>query len=168
MEEMIDEVNSQGEVIATHPKSLLKKKMFLHKVCLILPTTAEGRIVIGRRAKEQYPFPDTWCCAFGGKVVSGEPEDECAIRETREEGGYEFGVRRVTHFVYDKPDYMGFFIIYTSIGSVDVSKFVLDKRETQRLEPFHKEELEEMVQNNPEDFSPTFRDALKVFLKNYN
>jgi isopentenyldiphosphate isomerase len=70
MEEFIDEIDENGTIISSHPKSLLKEKMFLHKVCLVLPTASDGKFILSRRAKNKFPFPDTWCCAVGGKISS--------------------------------------------------------------------------------------------------
>jgi hypothetical protein len=56
MSEMIDEIDLNGNIIATHPSSLLKTEMFLHNVCLILPKDSEQRFILSRRLKKNILF----------------------------------------------------------------------------------------------------------------
>ena len=65
-EELIDEVDKEGRVIATHPKSYLKKKMFLHRVVLIIPMAGYGRYL--RFLRKEFPellkMPTLWTHSY--------------------------------------------------------------------------------------------------------
>ncbi len=93
-EELFDEVDEDGNVIATHPKSYFKERMFLHNVSLIIPISTDNKVLISRRAKDKYPYPDTWTCCLGGKASSGENSEDAAKREMREEAGKDYNLKK--------------------------------------------------------------------------
>lgn len=163
VEEFVDEIDRQGKVIATHPRTYLKERMFLHKVSLIIPMAGDGRYLLCKRAKNKYPFPNTWCCAVGGKVSSGETEEQTAKREMLEEIGKAYPVRRVAAFIYDKSDYKGIFTIFTTMVPIPQSELKLDPEEIQYVKAFTISEVMTMLKEAPETFSPTFIDAIKEF-----
>ena len=162
MEEFIDEVDTSGNFLAKHRREDLKKSMFLHKIALIIPKAEGGRIILSKRAANKHPDPDTWCCAVGGKVSHGETEEQAAAREMREEIGKSYPVRKVTSFVYDKPDYKGLFTLFTTTVPVSISDFTLDPEEIQYSRTFTKEEVKKMVNENPTSFAPTFIAAIRA------
>jgi 8-oxo-dGTP pyrophosphatase MutT (NUDIX family) len=161
MVEFIDEIDSSGNFIAKRPASDLKKRMFMHRVALVIPKAAGGKIILSKRAATKRPFPGTFCCAVGGKISHGETEEQAAEREMNEEIGKSYPVRRVASFVFDEPDYKAAFTVFTTIDPVSASEFVLDKREIEYSRPFSKEEIKRMVKEKPEAFSPTFIAAIK-------
>jgi isopentenyl-diphosphate delta-isomerase len=164
MEEMIEEVDWDGNVIATHPRKLLKKRMFPHKSSLILPRTKEGKIILCKRSKNKYPFPGTWCCAVGGKVIAGETEEQAALREMEEEVGFVQDLTKVTSFNYNEEDYKGLFTIFTT--ELSINDLHPDSCEIESLQEFNINEIIEMLENSPDVFAPTFRVAISEFIKN--
>ncbi len=166
MEEMFDEVDEEGRVIATHPKSYFGTRMFMHKASLIIPATAGGKLLLTKRAETKHPFPGTWCCAVGGKVESGEDEEGAAQREMVEEIGVAYPLRKIATFVYDREDYKAVFTLYTTIQPVMPSEMAFDEGEIQDFGAFTLEEILRMVKERPGDFAPTFIAAINEFAKN--
>lgn len=164
MEEMIEEVDWDGNVIAVHPRTLLKKRMFPHKASLVLPKTKEGKIILCKRAKDKHPFPGTWCCAVGGKVMAGETEEQAALREMEEEVGFVRDLIKVTSFNYDEDDYKGLFTIFTT--ELSMNDLNPNPSEIEFLQDFNIDEIGDMLKNSPDDFAPTFRVAILEFIKN--
>ena len=80
VEELVDEVDRDGNFIATRQRSHLKQRIFFYKVSLVIPTTAGNKILISKRAAGKHPYPGTWCCAAGGGVLSGESDEDGSIR----------------------------------------------------------------------------------------
>ena len=167
MEELIDEVNLQGIVIATHPKSHFKERMFLHKAALIIPKAKNGKFLFCKRAKNKHPFPGTWCCAVGGKVSSNETEENAAIREMKEEIGQIYPLKKVISFIYNEDDYKALFTIFTTTEPVSEKELKLDEEEIEYVKAFTIKEILEMLEKQPSQFAPTFILAIKEFEKYY-
>jgi len=161
-EELIEHITWDGNVVQVRPKSDLKKEMFPHKVSLIIPQE-DGKLLLCRRAKDKHPFPDTWCCAVGGKVSAGESFEAAAMREMLEEIGTEEPVEHVASFKYDEDDYKALFSVFTTKNTIPRDKIKIDKSEIQYLRAFSVAELKELITNNPEEFAPTFRAVIKAF-----
>ncbi len=166
-EELIDEVDLNGNIIATHPKSYLKERMFMHKVSLIILMAKGNKILLSKRAKEKYPYPNTWCCAVGGKSMSGETEAETAAREMREEIGKIFPTKKVASFIYDEPEYKAIFSIFVTTVPVSPEELELDPEEIQYTKEFEIEEALRMSMENPDQFAPTFVRAIAEFSKHF-
>ncbi|VVB74969.1 Isopentenyl-diphosphate Delta-isomerase [uncultured archaeon] len=167
MEEMVDEVNLEGKIIATHPKSRLKSKMFLHNASLVIPIAQGNKIVLSLRAKDKEPYPGTWCCAVGGKAISGETPLEAAMREMNEEIGRTYELKEVASFAYDSPEYKSLFTIFTTKKPISLKEFIFDTKEIQYSKEFTIEEVMRMIAKTPERFAPTFIAAIKEFEKHF-
>lgn len=163
--EYIEELDSKGNIIAIHPKSELKKRMFIHRCSLVIPRTFNNRFILSKRSKTQFPFPDTWICCIGGKVLANESYLEGALRESLEEVGIKPELEEVCSFFYDKDDYKSFFTVYTTKEEIDPDQLNPNPEEIQHFKSFTREEIQEQIEKNPESFAPTFREAIKHFLK---
>ena len=163
-EELIDEVDRSGNVIATHPISCLKERMFLHNASLVMPVTEGNKFVIARRAKDKQPYPGTWVCGVGGHARSGESAENAAKREMQEEIGRSYPIRQVTSFVYDK-EYKAIFTVFTTTVPVSPDELALDPREIQYCKAFTVKEIMGMIKNAPQEFAPTFIAAMEEFSK---
>ncbi len=162
MVEYIEEVDNSGKAIALHPKDELKKRSFLHKASFIIPTY-EGKILLARRAKGKYPFPDVWCCAVGGKAMPGEEALTTAMREMKEEIGIEIKLRKVTAGVFDDPQWKTFFTLFTNAEPFALEAMKLNPREIQYTKLFTRDELKRLLEKEPEQFSPTSIAMIKAF-----
>lgn len=164
-EDLIDEIDKNGKVLTTHPESYLKEKMFLHNVVLVIPMTKEGKYLLAKRAKDKYPFPDSWCCAVGGKVKSGETIEDAATREMQEELGTTYPLKEVASFLYDELDDKAIFTIFTTTVPVSPNELKLDPKEIQYADSFTLNKILKLIGETPSKFSPTFIAAIKEFAK---
>lgn len=167
MEEFIEEVDWDNNVIAVHPREKLKEKVFPHRASLIIPITPEGKLILCKRAKDKHPYPNTWCCAVGGKVLAGETYEQAAMREMKEEVGLTADLQFVAPFSYKEEDYPAIFHIFTTTQHIRKELFNLDPTEIQYAEEFTREEVRQLMTEQPAQFAPTFCRALEVFLKRY-
>jgi isopentenyldiphosphate isomerase len=163
-EELIDEVDRSGNVIATHPISRLKERMFFHNASLIIPAAEGNKIIIARRAKDKQPYPGTWVCGVGGHARSGESAEDAAKREMQEEIGRSYPIKKVTSFVYDK-EYKAIFTLFTTTIPVSPDELSLDPREIQYCKAFTVGEVMRMIKRAPQEFAPTFITAMEEFSK---
>jgi isopentenyldiphosphate isomerase len=164
-EEQIEELDLNGNVIAIHPKSELKKRMFIHRCSLIIPRTFNNKFLLSKRSKKQQPFPDTWICCVGGKVLAGESYLDGAIREGIEEINSSLELEEVCFFFYDQEDYKAFFKVYTTKEEIDPNCLKPNPEEIQYIKAFSIEEIKEKIETDPNSFAPTFREAIKCFVK---
>jgi len=164
-EELIEEIDMEGNTIAVHPKSYLKERMFRHKGSLIIPKAADDRYIISKRAADQHPFPDTWVCAMGGKLIHGETYLDAAHRECMEEANARLNLVPVTTLVYDEDDYKANFTIYTTKDPVDPESLDGDPREIQCFKEITLADLKQEVTERPERFAPTFRAVVQAFVE---
>jgi isopentenyldiphosphate isomerase len=158
-DELIDEVDRAGKVIAVRPRSDLKKKAFFHNVSLVMPMTEDGKILLARRAIDKFPYPDTWACGVGGAASSGESAEDAAKREMREEIGKSYPIKRIASFVYDT-DYKVIFTVFATTVPVSPDEFALDPSEIQYCKAFTVQEIMKMIKSDPNNFAPTFIAAM--------
>ncbi len=163
--ELIEELDINGNIIGVYPKEELKKRMFLHRCSLVIPRTFENKFILSKRSKNQYPFPNTWVCCIGGKVLANETYLEGAVRESIEEVGKKLNLQEVCFFIYNKKDYKSFFTVYTTKEKLKCSQLKPNPEEIQYLKSFSLDEIEKEVLKNPKDFAPTFREAIKHFIE---
>jgi len=164
-EEFIEELDINSNIISVYPKSELKNRMFLHKCSLVIPRTFNNKFIFSKRSKTQYPFPDTWICCIGGKVLKNESYLDGAIRESIEEVGFKLNLKKICHFVYDKKDYKAFFMIYTTEEEIDPNNLKPDPKEIQYFKSFSLEEIKKEICKNPQKFASTSIDAINCFIK---
>jgi isopentenyldiphosphate isomerase len=55
--EFIEEIDKEGNILQIIPVLELKKRLFLHKVALVIPKNSKGEYLIAKRAKNKHPFP---------------------------------------------------------------------------------------------------------------
>ena len=141
-EELIEEIDWDGNTIAVHPKSKLKATMFPHKAALVIPRGKNNKLILCKRAKDKHPFPGTWCCAIGGKVAHQESIEAAAKRETLEESKTSPELKKVIDVKYNEEDYKAIFSVFTTKESFDTSQFTPDPREIQYFQEVTAEEIE--------------------------
>ena len=163
-EEMIHEVDWDDNIIATHSVKRLKEIKFVHRSSLVIPKTTDGKFILCKRAKNKYPFPDTWCCAIGGKVRAKETYEEAAIREMLEEGKVSADLEFITKYAHKKDDYPCIFSVFTTKEEVNIESLKPDISEIQYFKSFELEEIRQMINKNPDEFAPTF---ITIFLEFY-
>lgn len=165
MEELIEEIDWDGNVIAIHPKNKLKERMFPHRAALVIPKGKNNKLILCKRAADKFPFPGTWCCAIGGKVAHGETIEQAAKRETFEESKTSPELDRITSVKYDGDDYKAIFEVFTTKETFDTTYFTPDPKEIQYFQEFTAAEIEQMVENQPELFAPTFNAIIIPFIR---
>lgn len=75
-------------------------------------------------------------------------------------------LEKVCFFFYDAEDYKAFFTVYTTKEEIDLNQLRPDPKEIQYIEAFNIEEIKEKIEKEPNSFAPTFREAIKHFVKN--
>ena len=88
-EEIFDVVNERDEVIERRPRREVHARGLLHRSVHVLVFNARGDLYLQKRSMTKDCFPGTWDSSASGHLDQGEEYDACAVREVREELGYE-------------------------------------------------------------------------------
>ena len=165
-EELIDEVDPEGNVIATHPKSYLKGHMFMHRVSLIIPMAKEHKILLSKRPRTSTPILAHGAAQSGARQVRRKRRGGCDkgdARGDREDIPDQEG--RVVRLC--EKEYKGVFSIFTTTAPVSPGELKLDPEEIQYSKEFEIGEVLRMLKENPDGFAPTFICAITEFAKHF-
>lgn len=86
-EELVDVVDESDHVVATVPRSVMRRENLRHRSVGILVRDSDGQVLIHRRSELKDVWPGQWDLAVGGVVASGEDYATAARRELAEEVG---------------------------------------------------------------------------------
>ena len=87
--EVFDLVNERDEVVGREIRSEVHRLGLKHRAVHILLTNAQGEFFLQRRSMTKDTWPGAWDSSASGHLDSGEGYDEAAVREVREELGWE-------------------------------------------------------------------------------
>jgi isopentenyldiphosphate isomerase len=88
-EEIFDVVNERDEVVGQLSRREVHRQGLMHRAVHILMFNSAGKVFLQKRSMKKDNFPGTWDSSAAGHVDTGEDYDQCALREVREELGYE-------------------------------------------------------------------------------
>jgi len=136
------------------------------KVSLVIPKTVDGKLILAKRAIDKEPYPNTLVCAIGGKANKGETYEQAAQREMIEEAKLETELIKKGTFYYQHENYESYFRVFATRNPISIENLVPDPREIQYFKEFHDYKIQNMIDQNPNDFAPTFLEAFRVFTEN--
>lgn len=88
-EEIFDVVNERDEVVERRPRSEVHRLGLAHRAAHVLVFNARGQVFLQKRSRNKDRHPGLWDSSASGHVDAGEEYDDCAVRELREELGWE-------------------------------------------------------------------------------
>ena len=89
---MFDVVNDHDEVIGQRLRREVHQLGLKHRAVHVLVYNARGELFLQKRSMLKDCFPGTWDSSASGHLAPGETYDDCAIREVREELGFQLNV----------------------------------------------------------------------------
>ncbi len=162
-EEFLAEVDTDDNVVAIHPRSVLNEKNFRIRIAVVVPRGPHGTFLFSRRAKHKFPFPNTWMFAIGGKVRADESYEEAALREMKEEVGCLGELEYVGTSKLDLPAERAIVKIYTTCDEFTIDTFEIDRGEIAHIEAFSLQDMSRIIDQTPDECAPTFRKHFEVF-----
>ncbi len=162
-EEFIEEVDWNDNVVKLRLKKDLKQEQFPHRGAVILPLTNNGKIILCKRSKNKWPFPDVLCAAIGGHVKVNESYENAAKREMKEEADLETEIKEIAILKNNTETEQIIHHIFTTQQEIQLNSLKPDPVEIQYLEAFEINEVNKMIQQNPKQFAPTFINVFKAF-----
>jgi len=125
-----------------------------------------GRFLSQKRSMKKSTFPGMWAVAASGHVDEGETWDEASRRETEEEIGVSTNLKLVGDFIFknDEGDKKIRQIIHVYEGAISSSmQFDIDEDEVEDTRWYELNELKSLMQETPNEFTPSFRETMSRF-----
>lgn len=97
--EIIDVLNDDGEVVDTINREEAERDNHISENVLIFVFNSIGKVWVQLRPKSKNHYPGLWDISACGGVMSGEPHEQAARRETQEEMGLDVKLRYVESFL---------------------------------------------------------------------
>ena len=109
-------------------------------------------------------FPGTWDSSASGHLDTGEDYDACAIREVEEELGWRANRPMEKLFKLSATQETGWEFVWIYRVQYD-GPFQLHPEEIESGDWFSRDQIQEWIQNKPEEFASAFRKLWRVYLE---
>lgn len=165
MSELLDIVNENDEVIGQAERDEVHSKGLLCRLVYVCFYTTDGKVILQKRSMTKKNDPGKLTTTVSGHVGSGQNYLDAAVRETFEETGIEITVNDLKDLGVIRADYVqgkylsyamrGFFV-YKFDGTI--SNLKVEDGDGAGFVGFHIDELEDRLQNKPDDFAAALID----------
>ena len=161
MTEYVDIIDNDGKIIGSMSREDAYKNNCALQVSGVLVFRSSGELLLQRRGKNK-KYPLCYDYSAAGHVLSKESFLEAAHRELEEELGISdahlIKIGTVRAYNKDNPQKLRkLHQVYLTVSDEPVSIY---KQELDGVETFTKSQLDSLIKNHPEKFTPTF---IKVY-----
>jgi len=169
-DELLQLVDREGNPLGTAPRSMCHGNPKLIQAVVHLHLFDEaGRLYLQKRAADKDRYPGRWDTSVGGHVAPGESPEQAIQREAREELGIVLGdpigagpAERLAPYIYrdeTESEYVvPFRLVYPGTPRPNAE-------EVQEGALFELEEIRCRLREQPERFTPHFREAFQHLLR---
>jgi len=165
---MIDILSPNGEVVGTITREEAERDNHTTENVLIFVFNSLGKVWAQLRPKDKNHYPGRWDISACGSILSGETREQAAKRETKEETGLEPELHYIETFLNVFPGDNGEERRRLSHLFVGVSDE--QPKENQEVDEFKiwaSDDLRADIQNNPEQYIPSFLIEFDKALEGY-
>lgn len=115
MGELVERVDEQDHVVGVAERGEAVRQGWLYRMAMVLCRDASGRYLVHRRPENSSRFPGEYSWLVAGAVGVGEPYENAARRELREELGVDADVRPLFKFLCDGELSPYWFSVYETV-----------------------------------------------------
>jgi isopentenyldiphosphate isomerase len=165
MSEILDVVNDNDEIIGQAERDEVHREGLLCRLVYVCFYTSDKKVILQKRSATKKNDPEKLTTTVSGHVGSGQNYLEAAIRETLEETGIKVMADDLNNLGVIRADYVqgdylshamrGFFA-YKFDG--DISDLKIEEGDGAGFVSFHIDELEDRLQNTPDEFAAVLAD----------
>jgi isopentenyl-diphosphate delta-isomerase len=153
-EEYFDVVDENDEVVEQRARSEVHRCKLLHRAVHVFMFRSDGALLIHKRSDTKEEFPSVWTSSCSGHVSAGEDYDNTAVRELHEELGVASVVERLQKFSACADTSFEFTVLYQCASDAMVTP---DSGEIAAVKWMQVADIQQWMQQSPNDFSPAFR-----------
>ncbi|MFH1587046.1 MAG: NUDIX domain-containing protein [Candidatus Diapherotrites archaeon] len=161
--EIFDLVNENNEVIGQEERWKVHKKRLWHRAVYIFIFNKKGELLLQKRSMDSDTSAGLWTASASGHLGTEKDYLAAAKRELKEEIGIEIPIKKIGAGEIDNSVDRMFFKLYS--GKYD-GKFKIQEEELSKVKFFTVDEIKKMVEKTPEKFSPNFRVAFGLYIRN--
>ena len=161
-------VDEKDELIGSTEKSEARKRGYIHRIVRVLLHDGKGNILLQKRHPKAQDSPNCWDFSAAGHVDEGEDYETAASRELEEELGLsnislEPLFKFYTDKVKDAQQIRRFNMVF--IAQVDPSSVRPNLTELGGTDWFTKQQVMQMIHDNPDLFSAGLKDHYSVIIE---
>jgi len=160
--EIVDIVDEHDEVVGRMPRSECHERNLLHRAVHLFLFNDAGELYVHRRAESLRLWPGRWTSSASGHVDAGETYETAAARELKEELGVDGQVRRELKFLYEGEEERLFVTLYSVLHDGPITPDPGEVAEGKFVDIY---DVMAWVDERPDDFTPTFREAFERYLR---
>ncbi|HEY5730240.1 MAG TPA: NUDIX domain-containing protein [Anaerolineales bacterium] len=159
-DELFDIINENDQVIGQEMRSVVHQRGMWHRGAHVLLFTPGGKLLVQQRSRNKLQSPLTFDCSVSEHVQAGEGYIQAAQRGLSEELGVEgVEIQPLIKFKLNYgPNDNEISTIYK--GIVDLEHVRFDPAEVERVDAYAIEELQFLLEQNPDMFSYWFEQVL--------
>jgi isopentenyldiphosphate isomerase len=151
-EEIFDVCNERDEIIGQKTRQEVHQLGLRHRAVHVLVFNSRGEVFLQKRSMAKDCFPGKWDSSASGHLDCGEDYDACALRELREELGWEATSAPERLFKIDACAATGQEFVWTYRCQAE-GPFVLQAEEIEQGGWFAPEQVSRWLSERPEDFA---------------
>ncbi|MGA3020683.1 MAG: NUDIX domain-containing protein [Candidatus Micrarchaeales archaeon] len=162
-DEILDLVDEKDNVIGKITRKEAHEDMKLHREASVFVMNAKGEILIQERldtGKLEY--------SASGHFPSGETYLDGIVRETREEIGLDLKPDDFKAIIKYRLDSYRFVTLFETKGNYEITDFKIDPKEVKSIKFYSIQELEEIVEIQPERMGSSLKESLKIYFAKNN
>ena len=155
-DERFDIINEDDQVIGQEMRSRVHQLGLWHRGAHVLVFTADNKLLVQQRAKHKAQSPLALDCSVSEHVTAGETYFDAAIRGLKEELGItNISIQPLAKIKMNYgPNDNEISMIYKGTAELDQVQF--DPQEIERVDAYMLEELDALLNQQPEIFSYWF------------
>jgi len=158
--EMFDVVDEHDQVIGQAPRTEVHARNLLHRAVHVFVFNSAGELLLHRRSALKDQYPRCYTSSASGHVGAGETYDEAAPRELAEELGLHSPLERLCKLPAGPETAWEHTVLYRTTTDTEPC---CDPEEIESAAFCPFEKVLELLAENPDEFSPPFRQLLKWY-----
>lgn len=153
-EEIFDVVDERDEVIGQSPRSRVHAEKLYHRAVHVFVFNTKGELLLQKRTATKDEYPSCYTSSASGHVSAGETYDETAPRELEEELGLTGHLEQLTKIAATPENAREHAVLYQLTTDAQVTP---DPGEIESICFLPLAEIDSLVDESPEQFTPPFR-----------